>query len=780
MLRSLLARFKSPPSRRAFCILFFVPWLLILAIPTLRWQLRVQAIGSEYADGNFCFPVALPAIWLADRNYAPTWKQLQNQAKNSEQWRAAIDLKAPRQRGESEIEPKEIYRVSGEALKTQPRNVYLLSVRLRAALYFVKSARFAKDSARFKKMSGQKQSPRNSVFDEIWRDVNYDRDSRNFNAAGRDLRREADDFNASIDSSATGDISKIKWQSAPGVALQAAQRGGALEPDNAYWPWQESYLLLVFQRDAQAEKALKRAAQLLKFDDHRNDDLRQTLLVAQAKRPLFIEEKLALNTRVSSTDNAFPQREKLWLWQVMFAEREGDSKRSLALSGALANIAALQLQNARDNNAKRRALLLQCAAWRGEKRKPLQRAAGKGQKAVYYDLIELNFLSYAGYGYASPRRATPDMFARRFAQSARQAGQSDLAKVALQQGQESNAIARAVLRAGYSRLGNVNLANLPSLPALLIFKWAAQMTLVQWQITLAFWCALHIVLWRRLWFIGRWAARIWQFVGMLWRTRDKPLWDEDVPLLQQEKRDGARSFWFAAAFAVPTAFGISYWNVPFAEWYPEVFRDYYNQASHIIPAIASLLLYPIAPVLFSFLWCGGAALRRFYRLQLPRIWRDDIETTALHAPPSMIPLASAFMTWSLTVFALLCWLGGLLAHYLPRGSFDFSLPPLWASLLETPTISLFSRWEEWAALAAMASVVALVAWVWKWGWQMHSRRRLPALYFGLSWWRQTLGAWLILASWLYLILLVLALPPRREADAQFSQMINSTQRSDYK
>ncbi|HEY0075306.1 MAG TPA: hypothetical protein VGB77_14495, partial [Abditibacteriaceae bacterium] len=101
------------------------------------------------------------------------------------------------------------------------------------------------------------------------------------------------------------------------------------------------------------------------------------------------------------------------------------------------------------------------------------------------------------------------------------------------------------------------------------------------------------------------------------------------------------------------------------------------------------------------------------------------------------------------------------------------LPKLWALWLDTPTFSLFSRPEEWAALAFFATLVAFIAWLWKWSLQLHLRRRLPALYLGLTWWRQTLGAWLIVASWLYLVLLLLALPVRREADLQFEKTLTS-------
>lgn len=753
-----------PPSRRLFWILFGLPWLIVLLLPALRWQLRVQAVGSEYGEDISLIPVTLPAAWLFPRNLAPTWKQLQHKAKSSPDWRIAVDLKTPRQRGDSRIEAAEIYRVSHQALKQKPSDAYLLSVRLKAALAFVKDNRLEKEMAFFKlRQTG-------SAFG-LWQDYP---DGKNFPAAGRVIwnNEETHEFDSKTDVSRVGGPTKVAASEALKVAFAVAQRGAALEPDNAYWPWQQSYLLLLLRRDEQAQKHLLRAAQLKRFDDYRVEDFRQTLMVAGVYRRLLIEEKLSLQARRSFQDLAFPQREDLWLLQARRAERKGDVQKSLTLSSALATIGALRLQSARTNSERRSCLLLQCLAWQGGNRRPLKSVARKGKPANYYEVRDLKFIS--GY-VVPPPTATSSMFARRFAADARKARREDLAQGALQQGIIADREANKFHRYGSYGLANSNgeFRLLPALPAVFILKWASQMTLIQLQITLVFWCVLSLILWKRLWFLGRYAARGWRILSMMWRTRDKPLWDEEVPVLEQENRDENRSFWFASLWIVAAIFGICCWNLPLFEWYPEVFRDDFNKAITIIPAMISLLLYPIGPVLFGLLWCGGAALRRYYRLKLPKVWRDDVETTALHAPPSVIPLASAFMVWSLTVFALLCWLGCLLAYVLPRGSLDFNLPPLWAFWVDSPMLSLPPEPEMWAAMGFFATMTALIAWLWKWSWQLHLRRRLPALFLGLTWWRQTLGAWLIVASWLYLVLLILALPARRASDLQFEKMLQN-------
>ncbi|HEY0075188.1 MAG TPA: hypothetical protein VGB77_13905, partial [Abditibacteriaceae bacterium] len=658
-----------PHSRRLALILFCLPWLLVLTVPALYWQARVQAIGSEYAEDNISStPVTFPAIWLFSRTLAPTWKQLQPQSRRSSDWRIAVDFKAPRQQGDSDIEAGEIYRVSGQALQRQPKDVYLLAVRLRAALAFVRDDRLASEAKRFFKGPFGSPLPQGAIpHYNLWQDD----DEKNFPAAGRRIWHNEEDheFNPKTDVARVGGPVKITAIEALKVALQTTQRGAVLEPDNAYWPWQKSYLLLLLRRDTQAEKALLRAAQLKRFDDYRNEDFRQTLRVAQVHRPLLIEEKLSLQLRRSYHDKAFPQREDLWLLQARRAERKGDMQKSLTLSAALATIGALRLQIARTKAEKGNCLLLQCLAWQGGNRKPLQSAARKGKAATYYELSELNFVNWYNPG---PTPAMPDMFARHFAGEARRIGRNDLAKAALSQGKEARREAKRFHRLGYSHLANSGgeFRFLSGLPSIFVLKWVAQMTLIQLQITLFFWCLLNVVLWRRLWFLGRYMARGWRILSMMWRTRDRPLWDEEVPVLEQEKRDANRSFWFVALWLLLAAFGICYWNLPLSEWYPEVFQDDFRKAINVIAAITSLFLYPTSPVLFGLFWCGGAAMKRYYRLKLNKIWRDDVETTALHAPPSVIPIASAFMVWSLTIFAALCWLVCLLAYYLPAASFN--------------------------------------------------------------------------------------------------------------
>lgn len=778
MLRSPLPKANQPStnqqstgslSPRRAALWFFVPWLVILLVPALRWQARVQAIGSEYVDENFAPPTTILAFWYYPRNYAPTWRQLQYKARESAAWRLAIDFKAPRHQGDNFIESAEIYRLSGEALQKQPRNSYLLSLRLRAALAFISESSLFTAKVRHSSSGGTPTLASSN----LWESYDY-YSEQNFSVAAAPKRDDAiTKSNPLIDSPRVTKPRKISAMEALNVALAAARGGVIAEPDNAYWPWQESYLLLLSKNADQAEKALIKASQLRKYDDHRYDDLQQTLQVAGARRVLFLEEKIGLMVHQPFRDKVFAHRERLWLSEAQKAERKGDLQRTLTLSAALASIGALQSQNA-NISEKRSSLLLQCEAWRGWKRIPYH-PSGKIKKSVPYRLEELNFIQ----DWYSGSRPTPLIFARRFAQSASLAGRRDLADAALKQGQQANISAQEVANYYKSASYGVITTNLApqirynsSLIHVLFLKWAAQMTLVQLQFTLLFWGAVNLVLWRRLWFLGRWVARVWRFFSFLWRTRDEPLWNENVPLVTLEKRDGARSFWFVALFVLPATYGVVCWSLTLINWYPEFFYPYFRRSLYVISGTTCYLLYALAPVLISFLWCGGAAMKRYYRLQLPRQWSEGATVIARHAPPSVIPFVLAFMTWSLTVFAALCWLCCVLAYYLPRGSFDFTLPPLWASWLATPTISLFNYAEEWAGFSLFVSLVALAAWLWKWGWQMHLRRRLPALYFGLTWWRQTLCSWLILSSWFYLLLLLMALPARRIADQQFDHWMS--------
>jgi hypothetical protein len=73
------------------------------------------------------------------------------------------------------------------------------------------------------------------------------------------------------------------------------------------------------------------------------------------------------------------------------------------------------------------------------------------------------------------------------------------------------------------------------------------------------------------------------------------------------------------------------------------------------------------------------------------------------------------------------------------------------------------------ALPVGFSFFAFFVWLVKWCWQLHPRRRWPALAFGLRWLRAQLGVWLIMSSWLYLTLLLIAAQPGRAVGAQIEK-----------
>lgn len=763
----------KPPSRRLAFALFMVPWLLVLSVPSLRLLFRVQALGSEYANEDYLVPITLAAVWIHPRQ--PTWKQSLKWAGASPASRHNIDLKAPRQLGDSGIENAEVARVCDAALERNPRNLWLIATHLRATLSSVKDVRAARDGGlvappQIKSVAAPPGSPFlawNSIWDRM-RDNRAEGDP--FPVAGRGFYKHQIDYeyDSAIDAPrVSGKIVSLTRAQSLTLALQLARGGGSMESDNAYWPWQESYLLLLMNQDAAAWRALQRAVSAPRYDTHLRDDVQAALGVAQMHRPLLIEEKISIFARQYDGDKAFYNREKLWIFQSMMAEKAGDKKRAVEISAALAAVGAKMHRSAFRPRQLRIGLLLQSSAWKGWKRAPVRR---EGKTTATYGLSNLSFLYDAEFvkmkGFGTKKLCTPDLFARRFAQDARDVGRSDLADATLQQGKEAAQLAR-IATAGQREDAYFARA-MPALLWISSLNWAAQSTLLQLQITAFFWLVLSLVFWRRLWFIGRYAARGWRLAGVLWRTRDKPLWDEDVTPLQQQPRDGARNTWAVAAVALPAAFGLSYWNIAANIWY----RTLFDVDKIMVQIIISHITYFFAPVVVSLFWCGGVALRRYYRLKLPRVWRDDVEISALNAPPSIIPIATAFMTWSLTVFALFLWTLFGLTYWLRPKPLIFILPRLWSSFFNSGPIPIDWTTRE-PLLAMFFSFIALAAWVVKWVWQLHSRRRLPALYLGLKWWRETLGVWLIISSWLYLTLLIIALPARHQADDKFEQLLKS-------
>ncbi|MCS6859938.1 MAG: hypothetical protein NZT92_06425, partial [Abditibacteriales bacterium] len=90
----------------------------------------------------------------------------------------------------------------------------------------------------------------------------------------------------------------------------------------------------------------------------------------------------------------------------------------------------------------------------------------------------------------------------------------------------------------------------------------------------------------------------------------------------------------------------------------------------------------------------------------------------------------------------------------------------WANLMVAP----ISEEQQNYALPLVLSFLCILRWVIKWLFVTPISLR-PITGYGLGWYRQTLGAFLVLSSVTYLILSLASLPLRREADAKVDDII---------
>ncbi len=713
---------------------FLLPWLIIFLVPQLRSMARVQALGSEYSTGD---AMTLLAIWIYP--LPPTAQELSKQFAPG-QTPSEVFLKAPQESGQRAVPTANARRDLDAALQKQNAPLWMLALRLHLALAEIPSQRSFPAEERFN-----------------WGNFPREYYGNGLPLAGRGGWNlyEEDTYAVtplSVAPTPPPSPKPLKLsQKKFALPLRLARRGLAAEPDNAFWRLQIAYLLTLAQRDDEATRELLATAKCSRYDSHLRDEMRAALGVARLHRALLWDEKLAVAAR-QNTGIGFPRCEQALLWLAERAEKAGD----LSITAALARVAARMQSGALGSDEARRALLLQSAAWAGADR-PAQVNSGGRKVSMWPQQLTTFDNSYTG------DNITPLDFARPFANVARRKGRADLAGEALTQGRNA---ARLPDYYGRERFG---IAPAP-LALAAICDFNAQMALIQLQLVGVAWLMLSFLLWRRMNWAWRVTAQGWQILGLIWRVRDKPLDDETPVEIAHTPRDLRGSVWFSGVLILLGAAGMTWWSDALSRW-NRTFSEAHVNHDWQLPAYFSFVA---GPLLGGFLWCGSAALWRYARLKAPLVPREDAETYALHVPPSIIPRAVLLMCWSVTAGAALSWLLWFITRKFGATALNFSLPPLWAKWLDTPNLD-FSMGD--VGLPIFCTFVALGVWLVKWCWQLHLRRRVPALFFGLRWLRATLGAWLILGSWLYLVLLLIALPYHRAANEQIEKALPAAELS---
>lgn len=732
----------KPRLRRFF---FLLPWLIIVLVPSLRLAAREQMYGSEYIySQNGQAPV-----WLARLSWATLTRQRDVSALlpptthllaapgEPNSLPIEVLLKAPEVQDQIAVHPVKVAWLLDQELKKRPRDPWLLATRLRASLG---------------------QIPQRGVFTPPpfhWSradDGSY-LNREIFPLAGRAGEEEPLYI-------------AIPWNLKPALvpqaikddALSLARRGRVAEPDNAFWPWQIAYLLLLDEREEEARREILAASQLPRFDEHRRHEIRAALFTARADRALTWDESLAVAQRQDVNDPAWPQREFAFLWLARRREKEGD----LSLTAAITRVAARMREGAIFLRHKRQAVLLQSAAWMGQSRSvywaPLKWAPSK--QLVTPELLP----SAVGYSNIAPlfQSLTPRHFATRFAGEARRRGQVALANESLRLGQEASS--DFSLNSGW-REDKERFGIQPGFIARAAgFTEASELVLWQLQLALMLWLLLCFALWPRLSKPRTFLERAWRIVTVLCRSQEatgpKPM------LLRPAGRDVSVVLWFCSALVMISSLGAPF-GFRTVDWFHDISNWYPNSWDMSLAVLAGTF-FILAPLVGSTVWCLCGAVWRYKNQDDARPARPEPE----HMPPSVKPLVVTFIVWSITAGVLLIWLAWLIPMQFGPNSLSFMIPSSWTRLIGQNYLDFaLTRDGYWVPL--IATLVVLAMWLLKWMWQMPAHYRGAAFGFFLHWQRAVLGAWLIIGSWLYLIFLVVALAPGHNINAQLTTLMAS-------
>ncbi len=553
------------------------------------------------------------------------------------------------------------------------------------------------------------------------------------------------------------------------AAIEWARRGGAMEPDNAWWDWMMISFYYAARRDDEALRALHRASLKSHFDAHGDFERMAALRTAALHRPLLAEEKVSVWERQPSGDSIGYRHAMLLMWSLLSTKRSGQIAQALIIADDMARLGALMQREARTRSQLCNGLRLQSAAWAAIGG-PVQR---KNRTKANSPSHVMSSVPLRRSNYGPKPRATPLDFARQFASVARRAGRADLAATALRQAHEANRRQLTVLR---SEISWYHVVTPDVLAPLRLLKDTAWMVLAQARLLLPAWLAVCFLLWPPLWKLGRPAAQLWRRFIVAWRgqTADAaPPADEPHEIT----RDVRAALWIGAALSTLCGAIALLWandSGLSSELWP--LRDH-PFISFVGPACAFHCL--TAPLSVAALWSFFAPLRR-----LVRVRREAMPPCDASAVLSLRPLLRTFVAWSAVFYAALSWVLSVRSGTDVLSMFDH-LPHSWSASDGLFALLGFWVWQSWLFQlfswmsdyngAAWMTGAALTLWILRWQRELPPTWRWSVLHFALLRLRRTTLAWLPVTGWLFLIFLLASLPYRRAADAQFEQHLEVPQ-----
>jgi hypothetical protein len=499
-------------------------------------------------------------------------------------------------------------------------------------------------------------------------------------------------------------------------AIDVAQRGRRLEPDNSFYDWALMYFYFAGYRDAEAYRVLEEGSRKPRYDDHSYDEAISAIAAHEKVRPLLWEEKMNLSSEIRFLQFA-KSRElaRLVSWQMWKAEKRGDHARAIEVRFNFARLCQPMLQGRNPLITGLVGMACRSIIWSGNR----QRRVRNNQRPPN--------ISDANWFILRSRKS-----AQSFANYARTHGRADLVPETMQMGELQGRFHAATTSVFDRQQWYGFPPNLMS--RILGLTVLSQVSLIQ-MVALLSLCF---------------------FVGVL------TLFSQPAPL---QRHDVLTSTLAGAAIAALCAV-IALRIVNDAHFISYVMQ---SPGSQPIKAVSCAAIFALAPFLGSVIVPWGMTLWRMWQqrteLFAPPPVRYEGES-ARHITRDYLSFALTLCIWTLGIIALGCWIAALVA--LITNATSWTLP--FGSSAGQPPITINEPAPVFTAIAAILMIMLYIGWLIKWRWFAPVKLR-PLLHSALIWHRQTLLSYLIVSSLFYLLLSVAALEPRREADARFNDYL---------
>lgn len=501
------------------------------------------------------------------------------------------------------------------------------------------------------------------------------------------------------------------------AAIAVARQGRQLEPDNCYFDWMLAMFLYSGYHDAEALKVLHEGSLKPRYDDHAYDDMQAKLTAAEKSRPLLFEQKVILSATTLFPQYArFRHLARLLSWEAWKSESAGDHARALQIRTDLARIAAPMMQGRNTLIAGLVGSAMQSIAWGGS---PARK-------------VSSNRLRLMPAGSAAVVRA------QYFSTYATLHGRADLAAETLKLGQATarfQQLERKFISPASSGFYGIpaQLTNSISSLWLLSLATLSQLGLCSFS---------YIVL----------------FLFLL-RTRIEPVRGSDL-------RNSILCTTVMALLLMLSAFllGIGQYGL-LGAW----LSGSTPNLTRIALAFVSLGFLSMAPLLWGAFFCSGVTAWRIWqqRNELDNESHPRYEGISTdYMPRDIKSLIFAFMAWAGLGTTLFCWVAAVVAAATGATHWTLPLLPLPSDLwpvMDEPAVPL-------AVIALGFTGCCYFGWLIKWRFLTVLPLR-PLSHYALRWHRQTLSAWLVLGSLIYLALSLASLPERQQADAQLNRYL---------